>query len=92
MPNVMDYMTWRGDLGILQSPWNEVDALMMANLCYLNFQGVDDERGWSLAEARRLELVQESLIANFEGRKAQFEAMADTFRFGGIRMHHYFAS
>lgn len=91
MPNVMDYMAWRGDIGIGQSPWNEVDALMFSNLCYLSFRGIEDQRGWTVAEAKRQGLLEESLIANFEGRKAQFEAMADTFRFGGIRMHHYFA-
>ena len=89
MANLMDYMVWRGDIGFDISPWNDVDALAMANLCYLNFQGIDNDRGWTLAEAKRLELVRETLVSCFEGRKAQFEAMADTVRFGGIRMHHF---
>ena len=89
MANLMDYMAWRGDLRMTAAPWNPVDALMFANLCYLNFHGIGDQRGWSLAEAKRLELQEESPIANYEGRKAQFEAMADTVRFGEIRMHHY---
>ncbi|MBQ8072518.1 MAG: DUF2974 domain-containing protein [Clostridia bacterium] len=89
MANLMDYMVWRGDFGFDLAPWNDVDALMMSNLCYLNFHGLDDERGWSVAEAKRLDLVRETVVANFEGRKAQFEAMADTHRFGGIRMHHF---
>ena len=89
MANLMDYMAWRGDIGFTQSGWNDVDALMLANLCYLDFHGTDDRRGWTVAEAKRLELLRETLVANFEGRKAQFEAMADTCRFGGIRMHHF---
>ena len=89
MANLMDYMVWRGDIGFDISPWNDVDALAMANLCYLNFQGIDNDRGWTLAEAKRLELVRETIVSCFEGRKAQFEAMADTVRFGGIRMHHF---
>lgn len=91
MANLMDYIAWRGDFGFDVSPWNEVDALMMANLCYLNFQGVDDERGWSLADARRLELVQDTEVANFDGRLDQFLAMAESRRFGDIRMHHFIA-
>ena len=91
MANIMDYMIWRGDIGFEVSPWNEVDALMMSNLCYLNFHGIDDQRGWTLAEAKRLELLEESPVANFDGRQGQFEAMADTFRFGNIRMHHFIA-
>ena len=89
MANLMDYMVWRGEFGLDLSPWNEVDALMMSNLCYLNFHGMEDRRGWTLAEAKRLELVRETIDSSFEERKAQFEAMADTHRFGGIRMHHF---
>ncbi|MBQ9251534.1 MAG: DUF2974 domain-containing protein [Clostridia bacterium] len=91
MANLMDYMVWRGEFGFEVSPWNDVDALMMANLCYLNFHGIDDQRGWTIAEAKRLDLVRETVVAAFEGRKSQFEAMADTFRFGGVRMHHFIA-
>ncbi|MBQ3705247.1 MAG: DUF2974 domain-containing protein [Clostridia bacterium] len=89
MANLMDYFAWRGDLGFDLSPWNAVDALSMSNLCYLNFRGIDDPRGWTLAEAKRLELMQDTIVANFDGRKAQFLAMADTHRFGSVRMHHF---
>ena len=89
MANMMDYMIWRGDLSFAVSPWNPVDALMMANLCYLDFQGIDDQRGWSLAEARQMGLMRDTDAAIQEGRIRQYEAMADTFRFGSIRMHHY---
>ena len=89
MANLMDYLVWRGDFGFDPAPWNEADALLMANLSYLDFHGTEDMRGWTLAEAKRLELLRESRVANFEGRKAQFEAMAESHRFGGIRMHHF---
>ena len=89
MANIMDYLVWRGEFGFDAAPWNEVDALMMANLSYLDFHGLGDERGWTLADAKRLELVQDTDVANFEGRKQQFLAMADTVRFGDIRMHHF---
>ena len=59
MANLMDYMAWRGEFGFEVSSWNDVDALMMANLCYLNFHGIDDQRGWTIAEAKRLDLVRE---------------------------------
>ncbi len=85
----MDYLVWRGDLGLELAPWNEVDAAIMANLCYLDFHGVDDRKGWTLAEAKRLDLIRENYAAAFEDRKAQFLAMADTVRFGGLRMHHF---
>ena len=89
MANLMDYMVWRGEFAFNLSPWNPADALAMANLCYLNFDSISDDRGWTLAEAKRLELVRPTEVAGFEDRKAQYEAMADTIRFGGIRMHHF---
>ena len=92
MANLMDYMAWRGEFGFDKAPWNDVDALIMANLSYLNLHGTDDERGWTLAEAKRLELVRETPVSAFEDRKAQFEAMAETVRFSGVRMHHFIAA
>ena len=51
MANLMDYMVWRGEFAFNLSPWNPADALAMANLCYLNFDSISDDRGWTLAEA-----------------------------------------
>ena len=91
MANLMDYLVWRGEFGFDPAPWNEVDALALSNLCYLNFHGIGDERGWTIAEARRLDLLEETEVTNFAGRKALYEAMADTHRFGSVRMHHFLA-
>ncbi len=91
MASMMDYLVWRGDIGFESAPWNEVDALIMADLCYLDFHGIDDERGWTLAEAKRLELLQATKITNYEGRRDLYLAMADTRRFENIRMHHFIA-
>lgn len=37
MSNIMDYLDWRGDLTFDQSPFNEVDNLILAQLAYANF-------------------------------------------------------
>ena len=89
MANMVDYLGWRGELSFDASPWNEVDALLMANLCYLNFQQIQDPYGCTVAEAKQQGLVQKTVVAGFEDRKHQFEAMADSPRFAGIRMHHF---
>ena len=34
MANLMDYLDWRGDLTLEISPFNEVDALILACLLY----------------------------------------------------------
>ena len=44
MANIMDYLAWRGEFSFDTAPWNDVDALSMANLSYLNFHGLQDHR------------------------------------------------
>ena len=40
MANLMDYLDWRGDLTLAVSPFNEVDALILAELSFVDFDGV----------------------------------------------------
>lgn len=58
MGNLLDYLDWRGDLTLQQSPFNEVDNLILAELSYLDFRGIvpaADEGGsvelWQAADA-----------------------------------------
>ena len=73
------------------SPWNEVDGLLCATLSYLNFHGLEDHRGWTLREAKRIDLLIEGQGNMFPPRKKMFEAMAESARFGDSRMHHFIA-
>jgi hypothetical protein len=73
------------------SPWNELDGLLTAVLSYLNFHGVQDHRGWTLREAKRIDLLIDDGSVSFPARKKVFEAMADSERFGDCRMHHFIA-
>ena len=89
MSNLIDYLAWRGDIPFEISPWNEVDGLLCAVLSYLNFHGLQDHRGWTLREAKRIDLLIEDQGNTFEPRKKTFEAMAESNRFGECRMHHF---
>ena len=40
MANIMDYLDWRGDLPLTVSPFNEVDGLILAELSFINFEGL----------------------------------------------------
>ena len=40
MANLLDYLEWRGDLTLSQSPFNEVDNLILAELAFVNFNGI----------------------------------------------------
>ena len=35
MTNILDYLVWRGDLTFSQDPFNEVDSLILSEICYL---------------------------------------------------------
>lgn len=58
MANLMDYLEWRGDLTLEQSPFNEVDNLILAQLVYVDFEGIvpgpDSKEKISVLEAARI--------------------------------------
>ena len=94
MANINDYLVWRGELSMAASPWNAVDGLLIATLSYLNFHGIQDARGWTLEEAKRIDLLIEGQNRDteyFQLRRTMFSGMADSVRFGQCRMHHFLA-
>lgn len=40
MASILDYIDWRGDLSFSVSPFNEVDAIILAQVSYLNLSGI----------------------------------------------------
>lgn len=40
MANLLDYLDWRGDMMLSESPFNEVDNLILAELSYADFTGI----------------------------------------------------
>jgi len=36
MPNIIDYLNWRGDLNFNQDPINEVDSIIFGNVGYFD--------------------------------------------------------
>ncbi len=40
MGNMLDYLTWRGDLTFEQDPFNDIDALLLSTLSYVDFSDV----------------------------------------------------
>ena len=51
MGNIMDYISWRGDLTFEQSKFNEVDNLILACFSYVNLDGIP-----AVAEQKGIEL------------------------------------
>lgn len=40
MADIIDYLKWRGDLTFNQSPFNEIDNLILSQITYVNFDGI----------------------------------------------------
>ncbi|MDR2617592.1 MAG: DUF2974 domain-containing protein [Treponema sp.] len=57
MADIFDYLEWRGDLSLEQSPFNPVDNIILTHLSYLPLDnivpGIDDSEAISLEEAAR---------------------------------------
>jgi hypothetical protein len=48
MANIEGYLRWRGDLSMNIDPFNEVDNLVLAQLSYVDFDGIvpEDNETW----------------------------------------------
>lgn len=40
MANIVDYLKWRGDLTFAQSPFNDVDNLILSEIAYVDLDGI----------------------------------------------------
>ena len=40
MNTIIDYVDWRGDLTLKQSPFNEIDAVIFTQLAYIDFSEI----------------------------------------------------
>lgn len=91
MPNMMDYLTWRGDLPLPMAPFTPVDGLILASLAYNDLgPHAESGEGMLLRElAPLLPLREQTGNQYFVQWRELLYAMADTVRFGGIRLHDY---
>ena len=95
MPNIVDYLAWRGDLTFAKSAFNPVDNLIFSVIAYLPFEGIVSEsfsrKGISFAEASRL--LQKRPAAGTSERTRQniefFAKAATTQRFAACRLSGY---
>ncbi len=98
MGNIMDYISWRGDLSFAQSPFNEVDNLILACFSYVNLDGIPAVSGQKGIELKKLvkEFKKLHTIKELEADKSfirlapfmMFE-MAKSVRFGNCVIRNY---
>lgn len=98
MGNIMDYISWRGDLSFEQSQFNEVDNLILACFSYVNLDGISavtKQKGIGLKkltkEFMKLHTMKELEVDKSFIRLAPFMMMemAKSVRFGKCVVRNY---
>jgi len=94
LPNVFDYLKWRGDLTFTQDPLNAVDALVFSGLSYIRFPEnleAQREKPVTLKDAAEAFFVQEDCEARCRVQKDLdlLHAAIQTGRFGRSRICMY---
>ena len=67
MADILDYLDWRGDLTLEESPFNEVDNLILAELSFLDLTGIVPDVGQGRSVT--LEHAVDTFFAQREGEK-----------------------
>ena len=76
MANIMDYLDWRGDLPLTVSPFNEVDGLILAELSFINFEGIvpPPELGRGVPQRQHGDIQLQNLRVEHARRALRFAA------------------
>lgn len=99
MANIMDYLDWRGDLTFVQSPFNEVDNLILAELSFVDLHAIIPAPGGgggmplrAAAEAYfvsgRDKILEGSVLVPAE-IPAMLKKMQSTARYGELLLNCY---
>ncbi len=94
MPDLFDYLQWRGDLSFAAVPPNPVDTILLSELCYIDYAGLVPE---GFQHPVPLKVAAEAFLAlpDRENRVRVrkdidlLAAAAQTARFGACRLQYY---
>ena len=94
MADFYDYFKWRGDLSLSKIPLNEIDALVLSTLSYLDFEGLVKEKveeGTSLLHIAKAYEKMESTEGKYRVKNdlKLLQAAAATERFGNLKFTFY---
>ena len=98
MANILEYLSWRGDLTFEKSPFNPADNIILSQLAYLPLDGIvpgpDEKAGITVALAA--EVLAEKLADNslqgpmmFKDDPAFVNALGRADRFKNLLLHSY---
>ena len=90
MPNINDYIKWRGDLELKISEFNEIDSLILSRFSYLPFEGLMNKeekitieelaKRFEKADQKNLEILwpDDSELLPLLGKSKRFRQMIAT--------------
>ncbi len=93
MPNMLDYILWKGKLSFAEFPLSSVDALLISTLSYIQFDNMiapNPQEAPRLSELSQmfLELPEEAGKSRFRDSRDRelLETMGKSRRFGSLRL------
>ena len=96
MANILDYLQWRGDVPFYADPFNEIDALVLSQFCYVPLDGIIPsdfsiamtiEKAYSIYRPEKV--PPELKIISFENDNTLFKLMAESERFKNMLLTGY---
>lgn len=89
--NLLTYLEWRGDIPLEKSPFNEIDALVLAIFSYLNLEKYIPSGN---KEVTVVEIAEKYFASSFEGIDASqyqelFKLMSEADRFKNAHLSHF---
>ncbi len=89
MPNINDYLKWRGDLTFNESPLNEVDNMILSRFSYLPFNKIDMKNKETIGSiVKKLTKLQKEDF-NIGGDKPLVDNLNDCIRFKDLLVTDY---
>ena len=91
--NAFTYLKWRGDLSIEASPFNEVDALILSELSYIELDGIvggmGDDDQITIQEANERYAKKGEKYPYYGIKEELFDAVAKSPRFAQMTISNY---
>ena len=98
MANIVEYLTWRGDIEVTERPFNDVDNLILSTISYLDFTGIVPPAGeGSITLGEACKVILEETQGEIRKRVRTFAKLTDSFliallksrRFSRMQLHDY---
>lgn len=89
--NLLTYLEWRGDIPLEKSPFNEIDALVLAIFSYLNLEKYipSGNKEVTVAEIAEKYFASSSESTDASQYQELFKLMSEADRFKNARLSHF---